>query len=79
VEHDRHIEVVERDVAIAAIVDMEEQGHVAEALGRSRGQRRGCRYQARTKDVAVAVLEIITGKMPCDLVCHRSLPLVRSI
>src|SRR6476659_7105528 len=53
---------------------MEDQRHVAKALGRSRGQRGGHRHEARTYDVATAILEIVTGKVPLHLVCHRFLP-----
>jgi hypothetical protein len=41
VEDDENIESIERDVAIAATFDVEDQRHVTKALGRSRGQWSG--------------------------------------
>jgi hypothetical protein len=41
VEDNQGIELIEHDIAIAATVDVEDQRHVAKALGRSRGQRGG--------------------------------------
>jgi hypothetical protein len=78
VERHRHVEAVERDVAITAAVDVEKQRHVAEALGRLRGQGSGWRHEARTHHVSAAILEIVTGKVPLDLVRHCSLLLVRN-
>jgi hypothetical protein len=74
VEDNQDIQSIERDVAIAATFDVEDQRYVTEALGRSRGQRRGRRHEAGTHDAATAILEIVTGKVPWD-VRHRSLPL----
>jgi len=71
----QNIESIERDVVVATTFDVEDQRHVAKALGRLRGQRGGRRYEARTHEAATAILEIVTGKVPWDLICHRSLPL----
>src|SRR5262249_54583916 len=75
---EHHVQTVERGVAIPASVDVDDQRHVAYALGRSRGQRRGRRYEAGTYDAATAVLEIVAREMPLNLVCHRFLLPARS-
>ncbi len=72
-EDDENVESIERHLAVAASFDVEDQRHVAEALGRPRGQRRGRRHQARTQEAATAILEIVTGKVPWDLIRHRAL------
>src|SRR5262249_48363348 len=70
---ERHIEAIERDAAVRPAFDMEDQRHVAHALGWSRGQGGGLRHEARTYDAAIAILEIVSRKMPLNLVCHRAL------
>ncbi len=63
-EDHQHIESIERDLAVAATLDVKDQRDVAETLGRSRAQRRARRDEARTHDTATAVLEVVTGKVP---------------
>src|SRR5262245_59155136 len=70
---ERDVEPVKHQATIAAAFDVEDQWHVAHRLRRPRCQRGGFRDEARTHDAATAVLEIVTGKLPLNLVCHRSL------
>src|SRR5262249_52565506 len=70
---ERDVEPVKHDATIAAAFDVEDQRHVAHPLRRPRRQRGGFRDEARKYDAATAILEIVTGKLPLYLVCHRSL------
>ena len=54
-----NVEPVQRDLVVAALVDVEDERNVAYALARPRRQRRAGRDKAWAHDVAVAVLEII--------------------
>jgi hypothetical protein len=55
------IKPIDRKLAVAALVDVEDQSHVAYALARTRCQRCGGRHKARAHHIAVAILEIIAG------------------
>jgi hypothetical protein len=54
-----YVQPVKPRAVITPAIDVENQHHIAFALGRSR--REGCalRYEAWTYDIAIAVLEII--------------------
>ena len=68
------VEAVQRHLAVAALIDVEDQRHVAGALARPRGQRRAGRDEAGADHVAVAVLEIVAGQSPFGLAWHGRLP-----
>src|SRR6516164_6719592 len=74
----RHVKAIKHDAAISTAFNVEDQRHVAHTLGWSGSQRGGLRYEAWTYNGATAVLEIVTGKLPLNLVCHRSLLLSKS-
>src|SRR5262249_44683331 len=74
-QNNERVESIECPISIADIFDVENKGHVAESLGRSRSQRSGCRYQARAQEAATAILEVVAGKMPGNLIRHCLLPL----
>ena len=54
-----NVEPVQRHVAVAALIDVEDERNVAHALARPRRERRAGRDEARAHDVAIAVLEIV--------------------
>src|SRR5713226_3215473 len=65
-----NVEPVQRYLAVAALVDVEDERNVAYALARSRRQRRASRDEAWAHHVAVAVLEIIARQLPLLLCRH---------
>jgi hypothetical protein len=71
---DGDVEAVQRYVLVLALVDVEDQGNVANPLAGSRRHRRAGRDQAWTDHVAIAVLEIVAGQLPLRLRRHLLLP-----
>src|SRR6266481_3625120 len=65
-----NVEPIQRYLAVAALVDVEDERNVAYALARSRRQRRASRDEAWAHHVAVAVLEIIARQLPLLLRRH---------
>src|SRR3954452_5776316 len=65
-----NVQPVERYLAVAALVDMEDERNVAYALARPRCHRRAGRDEAWAHHVAIAVLEIIARQMPLLLRRH---------
>ena len=68
------VKPVERNLAVAALINVEDQRHVAHALAWPCCQRRGGRDEAGTYHVTVAVLEIVAGQTPLGFRCHFPLP-----
>src|SRR6266568_9586494 len=65
-----NVEPVQRYLAVAALVDVEDERNVAYALARSRRHRRARRDEAWAHHAAVAVLEIIARQLPLLLRRH---------
>ncbi len=63
------IEPVQRYLSVHALVDVEDERNVADALARPRRQRRAGRDEAWAHHVAITVLEIIARQMP--LLCRH--------
>ena len=68
-DHD-DVEAVEWHPVVAAAIDVKGKRHVAHALARPRRQGRGGRDEAGTDHIAVAVLEVVAGKLPFLLRRH---------